>query len=361
MGKSGWYAAFAVAGLCAATVALFTGLSRYIPAGPPLIAGIDLTDPSWLKIGDAGQITTPESIVQIRNDAPGVTVGIRRHLPVPEDATLVQVEIEAAVKNVSRDLALRQEARLFLAGRTADGRYLWERRHEIAELSGSRGWRPVTRTFDVPPDAASLAIGAQLTGATGTLGVRNLTIRPVSERAVFPYLANGLLILWGIAGAAIGFLLLKGMRSRWSRFAVAGVAAAAVGVTMAPAKSRRFLVDYVIGVPMDAAPEAMAAWMSAAFRHLPVPVDKLGHVVLFAALAALVRLARRDDRTDVQAAALLLFAAATEVLQFYAIDRAPAVSDWLLDAAGILIGLAAAWSMLKLRLATPQPSGKEAR
>ncbi len=361
MGKTGWYAAFAVAGLCAATVTLFTFLPRYIPAGPPLVAGIDLTDPSWLRFGDASQITTPENIVQISNDETGVTVGIRRHLPVPEGATLVQVEIEAAVKNVSRDLVLKQEARLFLAGRTADGRYLWEQRHEIAALSGSRGWRPVTRTFEVAPDAASLAIGAQLTGATGTLGIRNLTVRPVTEQAVFPYLANGLLILWGITGVAIGFILLRRMQSRWSRFAVAGVAAVAVGVTMAPGKTRRFLVDYVIGIPMDAVPKAMAISLNESFRQIPVPMDKLGHVLLFAALAALVRLSRRGDRIDLQATALLLFAATTEVLQFYAIDRSPAVSDWLLDAAGIAIGLAAAWSLQKLRLATPQPSGKEAR
>ena len=46
---------------------------------------------------------------------------------------------------------------------------------------------------------------------------------------------------------------------------------------------------------------------------------------------------------------LLLFAAVTEVLQFFAIGRGPGLEDWLVDASGILLAFALLWFFCRKR------------
>ena len=67
--------------------------------------------------------------------------------------------------------------------------------------------------------------------------------------------------------------------------------------------------------------------------------SKLGHVVLFALLAGIARLTWPRRGILVLGTHLGLFAASAEVIQFYATDRHPMISDWALDLVGIMIGL----------------------
>jgi hypothetical protein len=70
----------------------------------------------------------------------------------------------------------------------------------------------------------------------------------------------------------------------------------------------------------------------------PPGVDKVVHVVLFAALAASGRWAGIGWR--VLASLLVLYAALSEVLQGVTpLGRSSSVADWLADVAGVLLGL----------------------
>ena len=76
----------------------------------------------------------------------------------------------------------------------------------------------------------------------------------------------------------------------------------------------------------------------------PPGVDKLVHLLLFAALAASGRWA--GARAGVLAGVLVLYAAVSEVVQVVsALGRSASVADWIADAAGVLAGLLAwAWA-----------------
>ena len=82
----------------------------------------------------------------------------------------------------------------------------------------------------------------------------------------------------------------------------------------------------------------------------PPGVDKLVHLVLFAALAASGRWA--GARTGVLAGLLLGYAAVSEVVQAMpALGRSASVADWVADAAGILLGLLGwAWARRRSRV-----------
>ena len=82
----------------------------------------------------------------------------------------------------------------------------------------------------------------------------------------------------------------------------------------------------------------------------PPGVDKIVHASLFAVLALTGRWAGVGQ--SVLAGLLLVYAAASELLQgIPALQRDPAVGDWLADAVGVLLGLLV-WAALTRRRST---------
>ena len=81
----------------------------------------------------------------------------------------------------------------------------------------------------------------------------------------------------------------------------------------------------------------------------PPGVDKLVHLMLFAALAASGRWA--GVRAGVLAGSLVVYAAVSEVVQgLSALERSASVADWVADVVGVLAGLLAwAWAERRTR------------
>ena len=81
----------------------------------------------------------------------------------------------------------------------------------------------------------------------------------------------------------------------------------------------------------------------------PPGVDKLVHLLLFAALAVSGRWA--GARAGVLGALLVLYAAVSEVVQgVSALERSGSVADWVADAIGVLAGLVGwAWARRRPR------------
>ncbi len=81
----------------------------------------------------------------------------------------------------------------------------------------------------------------------------------------------------------------------------------------------------------------------------PPGVDKLVHLLLFAALAASGRWA--GVRAGVLAGSLVVYAAVSEVVQgLSALERSASVADWVADVVGVLAGLLAwAWAERRTR------------
>jgi VanZ family protein len=83
----------------------------------------------------------------------------------------------------------------------------------------------------------------------------------------------------------------------------------------------------------------------------PAGVDKVVHVLLFAALALSGRWAGLGR--GALGALLVLYAAVSEVLQgITPLDRSASVTDWLADVVGLLLGLAL-WDVVTRRRGLP--------
>ncbi len=81
----------------------------------------------------------------------------------------------------------------------------------------------------------------------------------------------------------------------------------------------------------------------------PPGVDKVVHLLLFAALAVTGRWA--GARAGVLGVLLVVYAAVSEVVQgVSALERSASVADWVADTVGVLAGLAAwAWAARRSR------------
>jgi hypothetical protein len=250
---------------------------------------------------------------------------------------------EVDTHNVSQGKLSWQSARLSLVGIDKNVEKMWSHPHMIKLPARSKGWQRVSQVFFIPPDAVELIVGLEIMESTGTVSVRKLILAPASENSWFPIVANSLLILWGV----VFLWLVKELRQLFSSKIIQGSFLIVSGFIaigcMIPGKTRDLILDQVqetIGnLEMVLAESFIWSYVPLEFQtYLSISPDKVGHFVLFAILAFLFRIGRPQDRFASQCFNLMLFAACTEVLQFFISDRQPGVIDWAIDVGGLFLG-----------------------
>ncbi len=255
--------------------------------------------------------------------------------------------------------------------------------HEICELDGSTAWRLCERVIRVPNDTVAVQINVQNLAASGTLWVDDVRLIPAAEKSSAFFWRAFFAVLW--CAALVYCAWLARLFDRPLGPAIVAIAIVIIAGVAAPESTIEQIVDrsadtvngLVVAEPFAAAPSAAGSavsrprWTNEARRALGWPfglvftVKKLGHFTLFGMLAwvAVSSIARRSlasaaTELATTGTALLLFAAAAEVIQFLTVSRTPSVVDWAIDAAGIVAGggLALMWSRVAAPpIASPVP------
>jgi drug/metabolite transporter (DMT)-like permease len=177
-----------------------------------------------------------------------------------------------------------------------------------------------------------------LIGATGTLAVKHLSLHAVRERAAFVYYQYLGIALWVIALIWLGLPWFSQPRWDGPHLAIYLMVLCIALGTLLPANLKILLELIMVSafgrfIPgLDHAAEPVAELDSA-------PVSGFGHVLFFVLLALAVRRAYPRQRRRILLFILLLFAAVTEVLQFFAVGRTPSVNDFAIDGLGVLVGI----------------------
>jgi len=372
--------------------------------GPNLVPEADFEPSAWAQGMPSGRVEM-SALARWRDDAGhegsgGLEIGAGRGrvewvLENPTDASHVRVSGRLRVVGVKPGSYPWSLARLVLFWRDEHGRSRWDYPHIIAQLSGTRDWGRYEATLKIPPAARSGHLVVQHVGSSGWLFVDDLQVLAARQKPIFPWLRHVLLALW-----CTTFLYALWELAPWRRrggLVVVGLAVAIVVGVAAPAESFEHLVRWqgkVLGLIDDAfesmtasAPEAHSQTTDVRPQALPKPpaasarlapvlagpvelagaVDKLkksGHAVLFGLLGLTAALSYLGTQPRVSpfglAMVLLLFAAATELLQFTVADRGPNISDWTIDALGLTASLIVAGPLLsaaawwRTRCATPE-------
>lgn len=264
-------------------------------------------------------------------------------------------------------------ARVVVLFRDTLGKPHYEYAHATCTTTGTNEWFPCVGTFIVPEFAATADVYIQNLGTAGNLIVNGVVLCPAQRSAWVPFWRIVFGLAW-IALLAWTVFLLRPWTWRFGLPLLLVVAAILLGVSL-PAHTLSHateegvvLFESMVGnhhsnpnaspaVPSTSAstPALTPVKPSPLRPALLLWIRKSGHVTLFGLLGLLAVLAFPRKTAPVPASpqlprgalgllgvlGLVVFAAATEILQFIFESRTPGIYDWLLDLAGIGGGLAA--------------------
>ncbi|MBA3754756.1 MAG: VanZ family protein [Nitrosomonas sp.] len=313
--------------LAAATIASHLWIDRYQQIGPDLLTGnweIMASKNSWVDI------TENELTLSSRDSRTGA--GAYQNLPMIAQGTGLIFSAEMKCDNVVLGKKLWNRARLILVQNNGK-KDRWNLSHVVASLTGTHDWQSYRNFFYITPKTRSIWIAAELNQATGSLQVRNLQLYPVSETQTYSRIRTIILFSWGAF-----FLLLTGSclfaekRSMLFRVLLASAFISIIVGTSLPGYMKDS-VSHQIETQIDTD--------SPAFKTIiPWDLSKVWHVCFFFLLGLILCLMLKKQPATHVMAIILMMAGGTEIVQLYIDGRTPLVTDFFIDAAGGIAGMA---------------------
>lgn len=169
----------------------------------------------------------------------------------------------------------------------------------------------------------------------GELVIEHMSLKAVHVKSAAPYLKYGLMGLWGMAGLYLCSLLLRS----WQGVGVVLLGAGIVVLMVMPHTYKALLMQYL--------QNHIFVYMPDMGTKIPVYIqEKLGHFFAYFLFSLVVFVVFKKNQ-GLSLVLLGLLAAATEVLQFFAIQRGALWFDFLINFSGVAL---AACVLLILRL-----------
>jgi VanZ family protein len=333
--------------LILATILHFTFVPRYQIDPTELLQNGDFQNgfASWEFRTDGGNRTGKTGVVTLENKNPSRTAFLHQKVFVPKGPLLMKFAGVVRTEGIVEGESSWHRARLSLVSRDTSGKSLWNYPHQIDIPLTTDGWQTFSQVFLVPSEAVEVVAGMEIIRATGTMHVQNMSLASAKEHPWFTIAANILLFIWGVAFLWVGIILLRTFQSPVAKVAL-GVASGLIffGVWM-PAWMKNLALDivqekYSLFITYLSAVLTGANSQHQIASYPLIPPDKFGHFILFSLLAFICRRGRPNGSIQVLLINLMLFAATTEVLQFFAFSRSPRIVDWIIDVSGVLSGLA---------------------
>ena len=320
---------------------VFLCMPRYQLAGEQLLSDTQFsTDQSpWRLVGQAGAVERSRTgLVLFGGDG---LARARQFIASPDADGL---RIKAITRYDGEPVNRAGDLRVLLIGYGVRER--WDM--PFASLEAIADGREHHQQADIRLDASvdQYAVSAMNRGVPSPYAVTQIELYPLQDSLIFVWLRQVL----GLGWAALGLIYLIGlMRLRgagWLRWSVgAGAGITVVGVMLPKpwliGVSRSLHRELVAQVPMM---EQLGT-----FTNLLDRTQNIAHVVLFAALTTLLTLLRPEQRLVSLVSTVVTFAAATEVLQWFALDREPQLGDFGRDLVGVALGLLFGLALLALR------------
>ncbi len=320
------------------TAIVFFLMPRYDVVGAPLLAdpafGSELD--GWRQAGSI--VTDPDDASRILLESvdPADRTFLYKDLALPSGDLMLELRASVRSEGVAPGPEIWDRARIYLAQLDPQGQPRWEEDHVLFDIDGTTEVRNYRRTFAMPAEVTVARLGIELKNATGRLSVADIQLTPVQRTTLFLLAVGALLHGWAALTLYVGVKTFAGIESVRIKIALGVACVLAVIALMLPGDIHDF----------------STASIAARFGIDGVDVDLVGHGVMFALLAFLVRLGRPSDPLWLHAGTWVLIAIASEVLQLFTVGRDPSFEDLMLDAIGILAGLTLAQMVGLVRRST---------
>jgi len=331
--------------LALATVGLFGLVERFEPAGPELLRA-----DAW-RVSPGGGAAERHGAAAKLTAAAGQRPTLSQLVLAPDGAGYLRLEGELRWAGVAAGERPWERARLLLVQLDEKGRARFELPHTVLQAEGDANWRAVARTFWISQRTGAVEARLQLNRVAGELEARGLALTPMRERDGFAVVRQALLLgsLLAWAWAALPVLAWR----------LRGVVAVGLGVLIvagallphsAKQEAQDFVGELLAGPRPAAAPSGEPARAPAGLEapgEAEAEVDwltaqKIAHFAAFVLLALAAFWAQPATPAWRIVVWLAGFAAASEAMQLFAVDRTPQVRDAALNIAGVLAGAALA-------------------
>jgi len=330
--------------LSIATILFFNLYERYTVIGPELLQNGDFDNSS------TGVTTTNPAVgsTRLHSDAPANFVYTSQDITDFQHYPLLRLSYEIKTVNVSRGPFDWMAARIvLLTSLNPNGTPTHLQTHVLTNIHGTHKWERHEVVFTTHADTSKLNVSAQLAKATGTFWVKNLSLLPVKETALFDTIRTMISILWIFLTFWIATPIALSALGNIRRTSVLILALAiSFGALMPEAQKAR--IGNALLTTKGAGQLPIIHSNMAVFRFsplLPSPdIYKAGHFVMFAFLSIAALSHRPYPISRIRTLFyLLLFAMATEVLQLLVLGRSAQLGDLIIDGAGIATALILLW------------------
>lgn len=353
-GLPGWLFAY-----CLLNLLFFLSVQPYRIAGDELLANGDFSRglEAWEVSGDRESVSLSDGLLTLTHLAVTSTTLAQcwQALGLPQSLLL---SAEARTDGVKRGEKSWHTARIDLVGYDATGQGQYRVGTRLLNLDDNQPWTSHQALFEPRPDAQRVCLEISLYHAPGRFQVQRLSLVPGAESLYFHVGRSVLAFGWVVLVLVLGRSLYRHYRGHplapWLLLAVGSVLFGVLMPHELRSQVEQGLLGMLgaIGLPM---PTGQALNVAPVWALWPEQWDlsKLGHLLGFALLGLLLTIDRR--LTPLTTLGLLLvWALATEVLQFFVPQRTPRLSDLTVDLLGILAGMSLTVLWFSLRSCLPR-------
>jgi hypothetical protein len=328
--------------LSVGTILFFNLYQRFVVTGPELLKDNQFIE-NFGEGSHAGYSlpvgTSGTGIASLHSENPLNIVDINQKVTNLGSYRLLRLTCDIKTFEIPYRQESWNTARVILVFYDYNKKPLYHLPHALVNISGTHDWEHYEGLFQVPPDASELQVSAQLAQTTGTMWVKNLSLRPLAESNSFHKLRSTAIIIWIAALVWITLPIVRSAFNHVHRTAIIALALIiAFGVLMPDSIKKSIGIMLVPSLSAASGPS-----ITTTFRFTPLiptlDIYKAGHFILFAALAAVSRFGNPFPASRAQTSAyLFLFALVTEVLQLFVSARSAQLGDVLIDCMGIMVG-----------------------
>jgi hypothetical protein len=235
------------------------------------------------------------------------------------------------------------EARVGLVGYDAKGEGLYQVRTRLFGLEGDQPWHRTQGLFTLPEVAQQACLEISLYAVPGRFQVRQLSLTGGAVPILYQVGRYLLLAGWLVLALWLTRPLYRHYRNRRLGSLLLMMTLVLLAGVLMPHEIRQqfeeVLLRVLTGMGLPFTPNGLQG-LESGWALWPAQWDlsKYSHLLGFSLLAAVLS-ADRQVRMAVRLIALLLLALTTEILQFFVQLRTPRLSDLMIDAMGIAIGM----------------------
>ncbi len=333
---------FIVLGFVTAFSALF--FDRYQDCGPEMLQDPDFKQgfAAWKVQKRPGCLVVPDDgVLHIASSESNRNILVWQSVKRLEQVFAVRVKALIRCKDVVPGNKAWNRARLIM--KQHDGTATqWKLPHTVALLSGTSNWKRYNSSFVIAPATRELRVTAQLAHCTGSMWIKDLSLTPVRQAPWYGWAQKMILSAWGlylvlVFGSCIG----SGKKNFPRILFVVSFALILIGTSMPGRIKKQITKDFEDQVQTYSSESIDTVQNVEQLFHKLIPWDisKIAHLVLFIGFGLVLSYIMPSSPGYYIMLNLMLFAGATEFIQFYVDGRTPLPGDFLIDSAGGLLGV----------------------